>query len=98
MDPSLLLIQQNKALVHEMYRYKRQIAEAKKELELMRSKSREMESLVSIIQRSWSQVLLYIIYINILIRIRPLILFSYYDMYIKARHRRQPPLRWIRRL
>ena len=53
----MFLLQQNKALSKEMFSYKRQISEAKKELELMRSKSREMESLVSIIQRSWSQVI-----------------------------------------
>lgn len=52
----MFLVYQNKALSREMQRYKRQIAESKKELELMRNKSREMESLVSIIQRTWSQV------------------------------------------
>jgi hypothetical protein len=35
---------------------KRTIAEARKELELMRRKAREMETLVSLIQRAWSQL------------------------------------------
>jgi hypothetical protein len=39
-----------------MLRYKRQLSEARKELDMIRGKSREMESLVSIIQRAWSQV------------------------------------------
>ncbi len=39
-----------------MVTYKRTIAEGRKELELMRRKSREMEALVSLIQRAWSQV------------------------------------------
>lgn len=52
----MFLTSQNKALVLEMKRYKRQISESRRELELMRSKSREMEALVSIIQRAWSQV------------------------------------------
>ena len=47
---------QNKSLNRELMRNKRTIAEARKELELMRRKSREMESLVSLIQRAWSQV------------------------------------------
>lgn len=53
---SFLLISQNKSLNKELMRNKRSIAEARKELELMRRKSREMESLVSLIQRAWSQV------------------------------------------
>lgn len=56
MDSSMFLATQNKALVLEMNRYKRKISEARKELELMRSKSREMEALVSMIQRAWSQL------------------------------------------
>jgi hypothetical protein len=48
---------QNRALSLEMLRYKRQLSEARKELDMIRGKSREMESLVSIIQRAWSQVL-----------------------------------------
>jgi hypothetical protein len=47
---------QNRALSQEVARYKRHISESKKELEMMRGKSREMESLVSVIQRAWSQV------------------------------------------
>ena len=47
---------QNRALSLEMLRYKRQLSEARKELDMIRGKSREMESLVSIIQRAWSQV------------------------------------------
>ncbi len=39
-----------------MLRYKRQLSEARKELDVIRGKSHEMESLVSIIQRAWSQV------------------------------------------
>lgn len=53
---SFLLVSQNKSLNKELMRNKRSIAEARKELELMRRKSREMESLVSLIQRAWSQV------------------------------------------
>ena len=52
---------QNRALSLEMLRYKRQLSEARKELDMIRGKSREMESLVSIIQRAWSQVLLNIL-------------------------------------
>jgi hypothetical protein len=51
-----VLSSQNKALSLEMVTYKRTIAEGRKELELMRRKSREMEALVSLIQRAWSQV------------------------------------------
>ena len=47
---------QNRSLSVEMLRYKRQLSEARKELDMIRGKSREMESLVSIIQRAWSQV------------------------------------------
>lgn len=56
LDASMFLVHQNRALTQEMKRYKRQITEARKELELMRNKSREMESLVSVIQRAWSQL------------------------------------------
>lgn len=51
-----LLINQNKELQKELLKNKRTISEARKELELMRRKAREMESLVSLIQRAWSQV------------------------------------------
>jgi hypothetical protein len=50
------LLHQNKGLTLELMSSKRSIAEARKELELMRRKSREMESLVSLIQRAWSQL------------------------------------------
>ncbi len=53
----LVVISQNKALSLEMMTYKKTIAEGRKELELMRRKSREMEALVSLIQRAWSQVI-----------------------------------------
>lgn len=53
---SFLLINQNKELQKELLKNKRTISEARKELELMRRKAREMESLVSLIQRAWSQV------------------------------------------
>jgi hypothetical protein len=53
---SFLLVSQNRSLNRELSRSKRSIAEARRELELMRRKSREMESLVSLIQRAWSQV------------------------------------------
>ena len=43
-----------------MHSYKRKLTEAKKELDLMRRKSREMDGIVSLIRRSWSQVSLYI--------------------------------------
>lgn len=52
----MFLSMQNKALVKEMKRCKRSMNEQKKELELMRVKSREMEALVSVIQRAWSQL------------------------------------------
>lgn len=47
---------QNRALSQELFRNKRTIAEARKELDLMRRKTREMESLVSLVQRAWSQL------------------------------------------
>ena len=53
---SFLLKSQNRALSLEVARYKRHISESRKELEMMRGKSREMEALVSVIQRAWSQV------------------------------------------
>jgi hypothetical protein len=53
---SFHLLSQNKTLSIEMLRNKRTIAEGRRELELMRRKSREMEALVSLIQRAWSQV------------------------------------------
>lgn len=43
-------------LTLELMRNKRELIEARKELDLMRKKSQEMESLVSLIQRSWSQI------------------------------------------
>jgi hypothetical protein len=39
-----------------MNSYKRKLTAAKKELDLMRRKSREMDGIVSLIRRSWSQV------------------------------------------
>ena len=53
----MLLASQNKSLAREMLSFKRELADARKELELMRLKSREMEGLVGAIQRGWSQVL-----------------------------------------
>ena len=53
-----MLVSQNKSLAREMLYYKRELSDARKELELMRMKSREMEGLVGAIQRGWSQVLL----------------------------------------
>lgn len=47
---------QNRALAIELGKYKRQIGQSRKELDLMRGKSREMEKLTSAIQRAWSQV------------------------------------------
>lgn len=52
----ILLRKQNRSLGLELVRYKRQVAESREELEMIRGKSREMESLVSVIQRAWSQV------------------------------------------
>jgi chromosome segregation ATPase len=52
----MFLSMQNKALVKEIKKYKYQLAESRRELQLMRDKSREMESLVSVIQRAWSQL------------------------------------------
>ena len=51
-----LLRKQNLLLGQELVRYKRQITESRQELEMIRGKSRDMESLVSAIQRAWSQV------------------------------------------
>ena len=53
---SFLLKSQNRSLSKEVSRNKRTLTEARKELDLMRRKAREMESLVSLIQRAWSQV------------------------------------------
>jgi hypothetical protein len=50
------LIHRNKALLLELSKNKRSLNEARKELDMMRKKTREMESLVSIIQRGWSQL------------------------------------------
>ena len=55
-DAHFFLRAQNKSLAVELMSSKRQIAESRKELDLLRNRSREMESLVSVIQRSWSQV------------------------------------------
>jgi hypothetical protein len=49
-------VSKNKAMQLELTKNKRAIAEARKELEMMRKKNREMESLVSLIQRAWSQL------------------------------------------
>jgi len=51
-----VLRHQNRSLALELVRYKRQIAESREELDMIRGRSREMESLVSAIQRAWSQV------------------------------------------
>ena len=55
-DAYFFLRAQNKGLAVELQSSKRQIAESRKELDLLRNRSREMESLVGVIQRSWSQV------------------------------------------
>ena len=56
-DPRYFFLRnQNKALSGDVFRCKSQISESRKELELMRNKSREMETLVGVIQRAWSQV------------------------------------------
>lgn len=47
---------QNKALALEVRKSKMTIESARKELDMLRNKSREMESLVGTIQRSWSQL------------------------------------------
>lgn len=47
---------QNRALGLELVRCKRQISESREELDMIRGKSREMEALVGVIQRAWSQV------------------------------------------
>lgn len=67
----MILVSQNKALALEMLTYKRTIAEGRKELDLMRRKSREMEALVSLIQRAWSQVcdIYYIMTLCLIVRI-----------------------------
>ena len=55
-DATYFLRSQNRSLAVELRNCKSQISESRRELEMMRSKSREMESLVGVIQRSWSQV------------------------------------------
>eukprot|EP01039_Chlorochromonas_danica_P004991 gene4991-5481_t len=57
-DPVHDFLQKNRtqALQLELLNKKRMIHEARRELELMRKKSREMEALVSLIQRAWSQL------------------------------------------
>jgi hypothetical protein len=47
---------QNRALSLEVRKSKMTIESARKELDMMRSKSREMEALVGTIQRAWSQL------------------------------------------
>jgi hypothetical protein len=51
-----LAVSQNRALSLELRSYKRKLVDARRELDLMRSKSREMETLVGVIQRNWSQL------------------------------------------
>lgn len=46
----------NRSLQLELSNKKRIISESRRELELMRKKSREMEALVSLVQRAWSQL------------------------------------------
>jgi hypothetical protein len=53
---SFVLVTKSRNLTLELMRSKRELTEARKELDLMRKKSQEMESLVSLIQRSWSQI------------------------------------------
>ena len=55
-DATYFLRSQNRSLAVELRNCKSQISESRRELEMMRSKSREMESLVGVIQLSWSQV------------------------------------------
>ena len=55
-DGTLSLQNINKNLYKDMLYCKRQFDEAKRELNLMKIKSMEMETLVSIINRSWSQL------------------------------------------
>lgn len=55
-DTHFFLRSQNKSLAVELKGCKSQITESRKELDLLRNRSREMESLVGVIQRSWSQV------------------------------------------
>jgi hypothetical protein len=55
-DAHFFLQSQNRSLVVELRKSKSQISESRKELDMMRTKSREMETLVGVIQRSWSQV------------------------------------------
>jgi len=52
----LQLLQRNKTLGSELRRYKRQFEAAKKEIQLVKHRSREMEALISVIQRAWSQL------------------------------------------
>eukprot|EP01031_Cornospumella_fuschlensis_P036542 gene36542-44330_t len=47
---------QVQGLLRELVNKKHVLAETRKELELMHQKSREMEALVSLIQRAWSQL------------------------------------------
>lgn len=51
-----ILSYQNFRLLADMKMKKRQLGEAQEELETLRRKSRDMETIVSVIQRAWSQV------------------------------------------
>lgn len=59
-----LLRRQNKMLGQELVRYKRHIGESREELEMIRGKSRDMEALVSAVQRAWSQVSLLLAWLS----------------------------------
>ncbi len=58
-DSTFFLRSQNRSLALELRKSKSLISESRRELDMMRSKSREMETLVGVIQRSWSQVSLF---------------------------------------
>ena len=55
-DATFFLRSQNRSLALELRKSKNLISESRRELDMMRSKSREMETLVGVIQRAWSQV------------------------------------------
>jgi hypothetical protein len=58
---SLTELTSKKRLVYnEVLQYKKQEIEARKELDILNQKSKEVESIVSLIQRAWSQVIIII--------------------------------------
>lgn len=57
MDTDAVKSYQNFRLISDLKLKRRQLQEAQEELETLRSKSREMETMVGVVQRAWSQVI-----------------------------------------